>query len=54
MMLGKGKELGYSVAIAEFVPRLLFFKAVDLKRDLCVCACVYKVLGRWTEIRKLH
>lgn len=28
--VGEGKGPGYSVAIAEFVPRLLFFYALDL------------------------
>lgn len=38
---GRGEGRGYSVAIAEFVPRLLLFKTLDLKGDVCgVCVCV--------------
>lgn len=53
VMLGKGKGLGYSVAIAEFVPRLLFFKAFDLKRGVCVCVCLLGIgeVDRDKEIR---
>lgn len=60
--VGEGQGLGYGTVIAEFVPRLMFFKALDLKGGVCVqgmwyCVCVctrHVVLGKWTEARKLH
>ena len=60
MMLGKGKRAGVqcNLTIADFVPWCFCRKVLDLKGDVCVCACARVrahlrnvVFWRWTETR---